>query len=180
MFPGPQSMAKNLLRGRVTKLSINDSASSRSAFITQHVHFCPSEELKTSKDVLEQILQSHAKETSKVLLVAASDKKTQHISSSLKVENCTVADDSHGRAFIICISLGLMNVHVKDWESLTVTDIEDFETVLVVDLPPSVDELVETLTWTARHMIGGEVHSIFCNTDASLAKPLSELLSDCS
>lgn len=43
------SMAKSLLRGRITKLSINDSVSSRSAFIAQHVHFCPSEELKTSK-----------------------------------------------------------------------------------------------------------------------------------
>jgi len=50
--PSDQSvatMAKNLLRGRITKLSIDDSVSSRSAFVMQHVHFCPWEELKTSK-----------------------------------------------------------------------------------------------------------------------------------
>lgn len=176
------TMAKSLLRGRVAKLSINDSVSSQSAFITQHVHFCELEELKTAKvkEVLEQILQSHAKKMSKVLLVAGSDKKAQHISSSLKLENCTVTDASHGSSFTICSSVGLMSIFVKDWENVAATDIEDFETVLVVDLPPSVDEYVEILTRSARHVLGGEVHSIFCSTDARLAKPLAELLSECS
>ena len=72
-----------------------------------------------------------------------------------------------------------MNVIVKDWENMSVTDVEEFETVLVVDLPPSVDEYIEILTGAARHVIGGEVHSIFCNTDASVAKPLARLLADC-
>ncbi|PAN16009.1 hypothetical protein PAHAL_3G025900 [Panicum hallii] len=176
------SMAKNLLCGRITKLSINDSVSSRSAFVTQSVHFCPSEELKTSKvkEILEQILQSHAKKSSKVLLVAANKKNAQHLSSSLKLGNCTVTDDSHGNSFTICSSVGLMNVHVKDRENMAMTDIEEFETVLVVDLPPSVDEYVEILTGVARQMIGGEVHSIFCNTDAPVAKPLAELLANSS
>ncbi|RCV36452.1 hypothetical protein SEVIR_7G330400v4 [Setaria viridis] len=176
------TMAKTLLRERITKLSINDSVYSRSAFVTQHVHFCPSEKLKTSKvkEILEQILQSHAKKSSKVLLVAASDKKAQHLSSSLKLENCTVTDGSHGTSFTICSSVGLMNVHVKDRENLVMTDVEGFETVLVVDFPPSVDEYVDILTGVARHTIGGEVHSIFCNTDAPVAKPLAELLANCS
>ena len=72
-----------------------------------------------------------------------------------------------------------MNVIVKDRENMSVTDVEEFETVLVVDLPPSVDEYIEILTGAARHVIGGEVHSIFCNTDASIAKPLAQLLADC-
>jgi hypothetical protein len=76
-------------------------------------------------------------------------------------------------------SVGLMNVLVKDWETMAMTDIEDFETVLVVDLPPSVDEYVEVLTGAARHAVVGEVHSIFCNTDAPLAKPLAELVANC-
>ncbi|PWZ32611.1 hypothetical protein Zm00014a_005926 [Zea mays] len=175
------TMAKNLLRGRITKLSINDSVSSRSAFIAQHVHFCPSEELKTTKvkEILEQILQDHPKKTSKVLLVAASDKKARLMSLSLKLENCTVIDDSCGNSFTICSSVGLMNVIVKDRENMSVTDVEAFETVLVVDLPPSVDEYIEILTGAALHVIGGEVHSIFCNTDASVAKPLAQLLADC-
>jgi hypothetical protein len=42
------TMAKSLLRGRITEFYINDSVSSLSAFTVQHVHFCPSEELKTS------------------------------------------------------------------------------------------------------------------------------------
>ncbi|XP_066356470.1 ATP-dependent RNA helicase DBP3-like [Miscanthus floridulus] len=176
------TMVKSLLRGRITKLSINDSVSSRSAFIAQHVHFCPSEEQKTSKvkEILEQILQSHPKKTSKVLLVVASDQKARHMSSSLKLKNCTVIDDSQGSSFTICSSVGLMNVIVKDRENMAVTDVEEFETVLVVDLPPSVDEYVEILTGAALHVIGGEVHSIFCDTDASIAKPLAELLADCS
>lgn len=175
------TMAKNLLHGRITKLSINDSVSSRSAFIAQHVHFCPSEELKTTKvkEILEQILQDHPKKTSKVLLVAASDKKARLMSLSLKLENCTVIDDSCGNSFTICSSVGLMNVIVKDRENMSVTDVEAFETVLVVDLPPSVDEYIEILTGAALHVIGGEVHSIFCNTDASVAKPLAQLLADC-
>ncbi|CAN6348943.1 unnamed protein product [Urochloa humidicola] len=174
--------AKNLLRRRITKLSISDSVSSRSAFITQHVHFCSSEELKTSKvkEILEQILHSHAKKSSKVLLVAASNKNVQQLSSSLKRGNCTVTDDSHGNSFTICSSVGLMNVHVKDRENLAITDVEEFETVLVVDLPPSVDEYIEILTGIARQTIGGEVHNIFCNTDAPVAKPLAELLANCS
>jgi len=73
-----------------------------------------------------------------------------------------------------------MNVIVKDRENMAVTDVEEFETVLVLDLPPSVDEYVEILTGAALHVIGGEVHSIFCDTDASIAKPLAELLADCS
>ncbi|RCV37038.1 hypothetical protein SETIT_8G030300v2 [Setaria italica] len=156
------TMAKNLLRGRITKLSINDSVSSRSAFVMQHVHFCPSEKLKTSKvkEILEQIMQSHAKQSSKVLLVAASDKKAQHLSSSLKLENCTVTDGSHGNSFTICSSVGLMNLHIKDRENLVMTDIEGFDIVLVVDLPPSVDEYSGILTGVARQTIGGEVHSL--------------------
>ncbi|WVZ88304.1 hypothetical protein U9M48_034840 [Paspalum notatum var. saurae] len=176
------SMAKNLLRGRITKLPINASVSARSAFITQLAHFCPLEELKTSKvkEILDQILQSHAKKTSKVLLVAGSCKQVQHLSLSLKQGNCTVTDDSHGNSFTICSSMGLMNVVVKDQESMAAADIEEFETVLVVDFPPSVEEYAEILTGAARHAIGGEVHSILCNADAPIAKPLAELLANCS
>ncbi|CAN6330523.1 unnamed protein product [Urochloa humidicola] len=176
------TMAKNLLRGKITKLCINDSVSSRSAFVTQHVHFCPTEELKTSKvkEILEQILQSHAKKSSKVLLVAASSKHAQQLSSSLKRGNCTVTDGSHGNSFTICSSLGLINVHVKDRENLSMTDVEEFETALIVGLPPSIDEYVEILTGVARQTIGGEVYSLFCNTDARVAKPLAQLLANCS
>nr|CAB3459366.1 unnamed protein product [Digitaria exilis] len=132
------------------------------------------------KEILEQILRSHAKKSSKVLLVAASNKKAQLLSSSLKLENCTVTDDPQGNSFTICSSVGLMNVLVKDRENLAMSDVEEFETVLVVDLPPSVDEYVEILTGVARQTIGGEVHSIFSNTDAPITKPLAELLANCS
>ncbi|XP_062202339.1 DEAD-box ATP-dependent RNA helicase 52B-like [Phragmites australis] len=174
-------IARNLFQGRIARLSINDSITSRSAFIAQYVHFCPSEEQKTLKvkEILEQILKSHAKKTSKVLLVAATDKKAQHLSSSLKLENCTVTDDSHRISFTICSSLGLMDVLVKDRENIVMTDVEEFELLLVVDLPPSVDEYVEILTGIARHAVAGEVHSIFCNADAPIAKPLAEVLSKC-
>ncbi|KAK3136123.1 hypothetical protein QOZ80_5BG0428410 [Eleusine coracana subsp. coracana] len=175
------TIARNLVRGRVTRLYINNSVLSRSAFIAQYVHFCPSEEQKTSKvkEILEQILKGHAKKASNVLLVAASDENAKDLSSSLKLENCTVTDGSHDHSFTICSSVGLMNVFAKDRENMAITDVEEFETVLIVDLPPSADEYAEILTMAARHTVTGEVHSIFCNTDAPLAKPLAELLANC-
>jgi hypothetical protein len=54
------------------------------------------------KEILEEILKGHAKKTSKVLLVVASNRKAQDISSSLKQGNCTVIDDSHNHSFTIC------------------------------------------------------------------------------
>ena len=54
------------------------------------------------KEILEQILKSHAKKISKVLLVAENDKKAQNLSSSLKLETCTVTDDTHGNSFTMC------------------------------------------------------------------------------
>ena len=81
--------------------------------------------------------------------------------------------------YLCLCSVGLMNVHVKDRENMVLTDVEEFETVLVVDLPPSVDEYIEILTGVAPQTIGGEVHSIFCSTDAPAAKPLAELLANC-
>jgi excinuclease UvrABC helicase subunit UvrB len=54
------------------------------------------------KDILEEILRGHAKKTSKVLLVVASDRKAEDISSSLKRGNCTVIDDSHNHSFTLC------------------------------------------------------------------------------
>ncbi|GJM88011.1 hypothetical protein PR202_ga04026 [Eleusine coracana subsp. coracana] len=176
------TVARNLVHGRITRLCINGSVLSRSAFIAQYVHFCPSEEQKTSKvkEILEQILKGHAKKASNVLLVAASDENAKDLSSSLKLENCTVTGGSHDHSFTICSSVGLMNVFVKDRENMAITDVEEFETVLIVDLPPSVDEYAEIITGAARHTVIGEVHSIFWNTDAPLAKPLAELLANCS
>jgi hypothetical protein len=41
--------AHDLLGGTITRLSLNDSVTSRSAFISQSVHHCPSQELKVAK-----------------------------------------------------------------------------------------------------------------------------------
>ena len=72
-----------------------------------------------------------------------------------------------------------MNVLVKNRENMAAMDIEEFETLFVVDLPPSVDEYIEILTGTAHHVAGGEIHSIFSNSDAPLGKPLAVLLAKC-
>ncbi|KAF0933305.1 hypothetical protein E2562_017090 [Oryza meyeriana var. granulata] len=176
------ALATKLLSGRkITRLCTNDSVTSRSAFVTQKIHICLSKDQKAPKvkEILEQFLNNHARKTAKVLLVAASGHEAQHLSSSLKLQNCTVADDSHGNSFTICSSVGLINALVKDWESMTTTNFEDFDTVLVADLPPSVDEYIEILTGASRHVVVGEVHCIFSDADAPLAKPLSEVLTSC-
>ncbi|CAM0874313.1 unnamed protein product [Alopecurus aequalis] len=174
------TVARNLLRGGITKLTMNDSVTSRSEFIAQHVHCCTPEE-KTSKvkEILEDVLVKHASKSAKVLLVAANDHEAKKLSSSLKQKICTVTDDSQGTTFTICSSIGLINVLVKGWESLATSGVEEFEIVLVADLPPSFDDYVEILTRTARHVVAGEVHVIFSNTDAALAKPLSDVLASC-
>uniref|UniRef100_A0A0E0MJM1 DEAD/DEAH-box helicase domain-containing protein n=1 Tax=Oryza punctata TaxID=4537 RepID=A0A0E0MJM1_ORYPU len=176
------ALATKLLGGKkITRLCTNDSVTSRSAFVTQKIHICPSKDQKAPKvkEILEQILNNHARKTAKVLLVTANDHEAQHLSSSLKLQNCTVADDSHDNSFTICSSVGLINVLVKDWENITTTNFEDFDTVLVADLPPSVDEYIEILAGASRHVLVGEVHCIFSSADASLAKPLSEVLTSC-
>ena len=75
--------------------------------------------------------------------------------------------------------MGLINVLVKGWESLATSGVEEFEIVLVAGLPSSFDDYVDILTRTARHVVAGEVHVIFSNTDAALAKPLSDVLASC-
>lgn len=173
------TVARNLLCGRITKLTTNDSVTSRSEFIAQHVQCCTPEE-KTSKvkEILEHVLVEHASKTAKVLLVAANDHEAQKLTSSLKLEICTVPGDSSS-TFTICSSMGLISVLVKDWKSLATTGVEEFEIVLVADLPPSFDDYVEILSRTARHVVAGEVHVIFSNSDAALAKPLSDVLASC-
>uniref|UniRef100_A0A0D9XWX0 DEAD/DEAH-box helicase domain-containing protein n=1 Tax=Leersia perrieri TaxID=77586 RepID=A0A0D9XWX0_9ORYZ len=187
MFSDPSdrsvaALATKLFRGRkITRLCTNDSVTSRSAFVTQKIHTCSSKDQKAPKvkEILEHILNNHSRKTAKVLLVAASNQEAQHLSSSLKLQNCTVTDDARGNSFTICSSVGLINVLVKDWESMTMTNFEDFNTVLVADLPPSVDEYIEILAGASRHVVVGEVHCIFSNTDAPLAKPLTEVLTSC-
>nr|CBX25398.1 hypothetical_protein [Oryza brachyantha] len=167
------ALATKLLHGRkIRRLCTNDSVTSRSAFVTQKIHICPRKDQKAPKvkQILEQILTNHAKKTAKVLLVAASNHEAQHLSSSLKLQNCTVTDDSHDNSFTICS---------RDWESMTATNFEDFDTVLVADLPPSVDEYTDVLTGASRHVVVGEVHCIFSSADAPLAKPLSQVLTSC-
>uniref|UniRef100_A0A453HRU7 DEAD/DEAH box helicase domain-containing protein n=1 Tax=Aegilops tauschii subsp. strangulata TaxID=200361 RepID=A0A453HRU7_AEGTS len=173
------TVARNLLHGRITKLTTNDSVTSRSAFVAQHVHFCTKEE-KTSKvkEILEHVLENHASKTAKVLLVAANDNEAQKLSSSLKLEILTVNDGSQGSTFTVCSSMGLINVLVKGCESLATSGVEEFEIVLVADLPPSFDDYVEILTRTARHTVAGEVHVIVSKTDAAHAKPLADVLAN--
>uniref|UniRef100_A0A0D3HRF7 DEAD/DEAH-box helicase domain-containing protein n=1 Tax=Oryza barthii TaxID=65489 RepID=A0A0D3HRF7_9ORYZ len=203
------ALATKLVGGKkITRLCTNDSVTSRSAFITQKIHICPSKDQKAPKkqlqiscaikiclfachgklmgfsnmqvkEILEQILNDHARKTANVLLVTASDHEAQHLSSSLKLQNCTVTNDSHGNSFTICSSVGLINVLVKDWENITTANFEDFDTVLVADLPPSVDEYIEILAGASCHVLVGEVHCIFSSADALLAKPLSEVLTSC-
>ncbi|EEC68863.1 hypothetical protein OsI_37464 [Oryza sativa Indica Group] len=176
------ALATKLVGGKkITRLCTNDSVTSRGAFITQKIHICPSKDQKAPKvkEILEQILNDHARKTAKVLLVTASDHEAQHLSSSLKLQNCTVTNDSHGNSFTICSSVGLINVLVKDWENITTANFEDFDTVLVADLPPSVDEYIEILAGASCHVLVGEVHCIFSSADALLAKPLSEVLTSC-
>lgn len=175
-------VVKSLLRGRITKLSVNDcSLNHRSAFIAQHIHFCPSEEKKATqvKEILEHVLDSSASKTAKVLLVAADDHEAQNLASSLKLQTCAVIDDTHRGTFTICSSKGLINVLVKGQDSLAKSDIEEFEIVVVSDLPRSIDDYKEIISGMSRHAVSGEVHVIFSNDNAALADPLADVLSKC-
>lgn len=174
------ALVHNVLGGPITRLSLSDSVTSRSAFISQHVYHCPSQEQKVAKiqDLLLQSVGDEYKFT-KVLLVINSESKNELTASRLSPENCTVSGASSGSSFSLHRREKVMRVVIKDKQSLQLDKIENFEMVLIADFPSSIEEYVEILTSVARHSVTGAVHSLFSQADAHLAKSLVDVLTGC-
>ncbi|KAF3330874.1 ATP-dependent RNA helicase DBP2 [Carex littledalei] len=174
------ALAHNLLGGPITRLSLNDSVTSRSAFISQNVHHCASQEQKIAKiqEILLQSMRDEGKLT-KMLLVMKSESKNELTASLLNLENCTISNTSSSGSFSLHHREKVMRVVVKDKQSLQLDKVENFEMVLVADLPSAIEEYVEILTRIARHSVTGVLHSIFCQADAHLTKSLIDLLTEC-
>ncbi|KAJ3703740.1 hypothetical protein LUZ61_007445 [Rhynchospora tenuis] len=174
------ALARNLLGEPITRLALDDSVTSRSAFISQHVYYCQSQELKVTK-IQEIILQSMHDDCNytKMLVVMKSDDKNGLISSRLNLEGCSITNASSSGSFSLNHREKTMRVVVKDQQSLQLDKVENFEMVLLVDFPSSIEEYVGILTRMARHSVTGVVHSLFCQADAHLAKRLINLLSEC-
>ncbi|KAJ4751581.1 ATP-dependent RNA helicase [Rhynchospora pubera] len=173
------ALADNLLGDPITRLSLNDSVISRSVFISQHVHYCQSQELKITKiqEIILQTLRDDCRH--KMLVVMKRENKNGLTSSRHYWEDCSITNTSSKGSFSLHNREKIMRVVVKDEESLQLDKVENFEMVLLANFPSSVEEYVGILTRIACHSATGALHSLFCQEDAHLAKRLVNLLSEC-
>uniref|UniRef100_A0A6V7QY72 DEAD/DEAH-box helicase domain-containing protein n=1 Tax=Ananas comosus var. bracteatus TaxID=296719 RepID=A0A6V7QY72_ANACO len=175
------SLARNLLGGPTTRLSLFDSIASQSAFLLQNVHFCASEEQKMTEvmQIVSETVSNQNLQSARILIIAESISKAQMLVSSLRGENCNLLCGLTSGCFTISDSDEEAKILVKDRESIPIVDVEQFEIVIIVDFPLTIGEYTEILTRTARHSVIGILHSFFCKVDAALARPLITVLEQC-
>ncbi|WOL01623.1 DEAD-box ATP-dependent RNA helicase 14 [Canna indica] len=173
------SLVQNMLRGPVSRLSLNDAITSQSAFISQHVHFYTVEEEKIAKikQILAETLDNEVAFSAKVLLISEMSRKYEMLTTSLKNEGYDISKDSN--AFSVISGRKVLRVAFTDNKSLHKEDVKEFDIVIFVNLPSSIEDYIYVLTRMARHSITGVLHSFFCKGDAPLAQALVKVLMQC-
>ncbi|KAG9459093.1 hypothetical protein H6P81_003601 [Aristolochia fimbriata] len=184
------SMVQHLLVRPFCRLSLNDSVVSQSACVTQSVYVYTSEDEQFFKaiEILKEASanQPHS-QLARVLLLVKTKNKAEKLITSLGAEGFNVYHEcilggskqdpsthSHEHSDNR-VALSVMD----EQKLLSITDIGDFEVVVLVDFPP-FDDYVGILTRMARHSAGGVLHSFFCESDVSSAAPLVKLLEQCT
>lgn len=176
-------LVQNLIRGPVHRLSLHDSIVSQSAFISQYVHFYTSEEEKLSK-ALQILTEACDNQTPsrhlKILFIALTASRAQTLASNLKAEGFAISYDSLSNGLHGAIGdKATTTVSVKDIETVQSADVEEFEIVIFVEFPSSIEDYVGILTKIARYSVVGVLHSFFCKADARLALSLIQILEQC-
>ncbi|THU50201.1 hypothetical protein C4D60_Mb06t17610 [Musa balbisiana] len=173
------SFAQNILSGPVTRLCQSDVVTCQSAFISQLVHFHTTQEEKVAKikQIITRIFSNEVPIPDKILLISRTANKFQMLISSLK-EGYEISEDS-SCAFSIISNRKALRVFATDCESLHEEDLEEFGTIIFMDLPTSIEDYLHVLTTMARHSITGALHSFFCKGDAARAQPIVEILMQC-
>ena len=70
-------------------------------------------------------------------------------------------------------------VSVINVEHISTTNLAFYETVILPNFVPSIDNYVQVLTRMARHSINGNFHSFLTKEDAPIARPLMGILEQC-
>lgn len=70
-------------------------------------------------------------------------------------------------------------VSVINVERISTTNLAFYETVILPNFVPSIDNYVQILTRMARHSIKGNFHSFLTKEDALIARPLMGILKQC-
>ncbi|XP_058087440.1 ATP-dependent RNA helicase DBP3 [Magnolia sinica] len=183
------SVARNLLRGPICRLSLSDSVSSQSVGISQSIYMCTSEEEKMSKaiEVLNEVCDDRVQSSLlRVLFITGTADKAQTFATSFKAEGFNIlydpsCDGPQEEHFANHDSKKRLSVSVMDKEQIGgCTDVGDFEIVVFVDFPSSIDDYVEVLTAMARCSVDGALHSFFCPADMQSAGPLVQVLEQCA
>ncbi|CAK7325322.1 unnamed protein product [Dovyalis caffra] len=178
---------QNLLLGSICRLSTDQSIPSQSACIFQTINLCTSDEERLLKSV--QVL-NHACDSQlcsqplKVLYVAGNDNNSFNLVKMLKISgynvstgsNRNISDDDNSQDTKIRRK---PMVSVIDVEHISTTNLAFYETVILPNFIPSIDNYVQILTRMARHSINGNLHSFFTKEDAVIAGPLVGILEQC-
>ncbi|XP_019055847.1 PREDICTED: uncharacterized protein LOC104612510 isoform X2 [Nelumbo nucifera] len=115
----------------------------------------------------------------KVLFVVGTDNKAQVWLTTLRAKGYSISNESSSDGSQADNSEKSMVVSVSVKEHVGSMDIEDFEVAIIVDFLPSIDGYTEILTRMARHSVNGVLHSLLCEEDAPVVKPLIEILEQC-
>ncbi|KAJ6311422.1 hypothetical protein OIU77_013231 [Salix suchowensis] len=178
---------QNLLLGSICRLSIDQSIPSQSACIVQTIHLCTSEEERLLKSI--QVLD-HAcdsllcSQPLKVLYVVGNDNNSFNLVKMLEINGYTVSVESNRNISDDDDSLDTNTkmkpvVSVINLEHISSTNLAFYETVILPNFVPSIDNYVQVLTRMARHSINGNLHSFLTKEDAPIARSLTGILEQC-
>ncbi|KAK9123985.1 hypothetical protein Sjap_013587 [Stephania japonica] len=174
------SAVQELMRKPMCRLSLTDSIPSKSACMHQFVHVCAPDE-RRSKSI--QILSLESGKESffkpiKVLFVVGTTSNALGLHSTLITEgyiSCDRSSNGLKAAFSEKVVISVAEIEV----AVDQLDIGQFEVVILVDFPASIDLYVRILTKMARRSVRGVLHSLLCEEDAPVAGLLIQILEEC-
>lgn len=178
---------QNLLLGSICRLSIDQSIPIQSACIVQTINLCTSEEERVLKSI--QVLNDArgsqlCSQPLKVLYVVGNDNSSFNLVKMLEINGYTVSVESNRSISNDDNSLDT-NIRMKpvvsviNVERISTTNLAFYETVILPNFVPSIDNYVQILTRMARHSIKGNFHSFLTKEDALIARPLMGILEQC-
>ncbi|XP_026397637.1 uncharacterized protein LOC113293087 [Papaver somniferum] len=178
------SALQNLLDDHkaICRLSANVSIASQSAGISQSVNTCTSKE-KLSKgiQILNKEYGKHSQSKSLKVLFVEKNVRSQLFADTLTAQGYSISKNSFSDGTQDLNSEKKVIVCVTDLDEVgRMTNMGEFEVVIMISLPPSINNYVSILTRMARRTVNGVLHSLFSlQEDANLAGPLIEILEQC-
>ncbi|KAI3916613.1 hypothetical protein MKW98_026355 [Papaver atlanticum] len=166
----------------ICRLSANISIASQSAGISQSVDTCTSEE-KLSKgiQILNKEYGMRSQSKSLKALFVGKDVKSQLFADTLTAQGYSILKNPFSDGTQDLNSEKKAIVCLADLDEVgRMTNMGEFEVVIMISLPPSISNYVSILIRMARRTVNGVLHSLFSlQEDANLVGPLTEILEQC-